>query len=303
MLAFVRKCLALKSNRSKRKKNDDKSCLQRPFWHLNLRKFCPYHRSSSHSGRNRKNSFEISIDSITMQVSAKDHHKSLEKCNSCSVGVLNRSISEPARSSATCSLKYLLCCCANKGHSVSKSHFNGNSDSSYKQCFNLVDSDQESASLTTVDSALWPTNQYTQTSSAPEPSEGVGPVRPTESLKCIKGVISTKPKTRNQYQIVPFDSVECKFDSFDSIRSKKLNSTLINYQTRVEVSTKRLMKELRELMKKQNGQSSSTSGQSSRASVKDCGEPMFSVELVDDCLYEWYIKIHQFDKDSQVSVL
>lgn len=55
--------------------------------------------------------------------------------------------------------------------------------------------------------------------------------------------------------------------------------------THVPVSTKRLMKELGDLMRKQTIHPQSSA---------------FTVELVDDSLYEWHIKIHQFDADSQV---
>lgn len=58
-------------------------------------------------------------------------------------------------------------------------------------------------------------------------------------------------------------------------------------QVRMKFSSKRLMKEIGNLMNKQQNQQLTAN---------------FSVELINDSLYEWYIKIYEFDKESQVSV-
>ncbi|KAI2806820.1 hypothetical protein BLOT_008779 [Blomia tropicalis] len=76
---------------------------------------------------------------------------------------------------------------------------------------------------------------------------------------------------------------------------------------RIEVSTKRLMKELAELMRRQ--QTNVNNDPFSLSSTSKCQyskfattKSQFTVELVNELLYEWYIKIYEFDKDSQFKI-
>ena len=59
-------------------------------------------------------------------------------------------------------------------------------------------------------------------------------------------------------------------------------------QIRMDISTKRLMREIGDLMRRRQNQQLTAN---------------FTTELVNDSLYEWYIKIYEFDKESQVSCL
>nr|XP_027199087.1 ubiquitin-conjugating enzyme E2 25-like [Dermatophagoides pteronyssinus] len=56
-------------------------------------------------------------------------------------------------------------------------------------------------------------------------------------------------------------------------------------QIRMDISTKRLMREIGDLMRRRQNQQLTAN---------------FTTELVNDSLYEWYIKIYEFDKESQI---
>ncbi|KAH9396885.1 ubiquitin-conjugating enzyme [Tyrophagus putrescentiae] len=78
----------------------------------------------------------------------------------------------------------------------------------------------------------------------------------------------------------------------------------------LEVSSKRIMKELSDLMRRQQTRedvstaetitSTSTSTPNTKMGVHLSTKSQFTVELVNDVLYEWYIKIYEFDRESQI---
>lgn len=105
-------------------------------------------------------------------------------------------------------------------------------------------------------------------------------------------------------------SKKAKVASSSSTMSPKVMSTNAApsssfSKSSLEVSSKRLMKELSDLMRRQQTRdelsetSLETSSSSSTRALST--KSQFTVELVNDVLYEWYVKIFEFDKESQVS--
>ncbi|XP_046912113.2 uncharacterized protein LOC124493097 [Dermatophagoides farinae] len=69
-----------------------------------------------------------------------------------------------------------------------------------------------------------------------------------------------------------------------SVGSNPINNQR-DKQIRIDISSKRLMREIGDLMRRRQNQQLTAN---------------FTIELVNDSLYEWYIKIYEFDKESQI---
>lgn len=163
---------------------------------------------------------------------------------------------------------------------------------------------ESDAGKTTLDPASIITTTYHIASTSnyvPEVTPSSSNQRPRLDLTNFVNAKLNEPSSSSVAQhasrskIVPYVNELHPKVSYIPWRRTTNNSAFVSQQ--LEVSSKRLMKEIGDIMRKQQ--------QHQKEQELDPSIPSlpFTIELVDDSLYEWNIHIHRFDDDSQVSAL